>query len=199
MQLRLRKQCERSKASRELSARRKHVRQAVLVLALHDSDRSWLQAFMLARGMCCDDVELSAFDEEVSTEFLSLSVEEINNMRQPTSAQGKAKLREASAFIAEHKLQRWVATQNQDHGVAPTVSDTLRVRDELSAAHSQEMGEPSLWSVAKSARYKWSVSFRKRWRLGVRKPHAREAVPLDIARRKAQQRREEVESPSMFT
>ena len=184
--------------SREFSARRQHVRQAVLVLLLHDSDRSWLQAFMKQRGMISEDSALSAFDEEVCNQFLSLSEEEINGMREPTDKQGKAMLREAKAFIAEYELHAWVARQNENHGVAPTVSDTLRHRDELSAVHCQQMEQPSLWSVAKSARYKWSARFRNRWHLGLRKPHAREAVPLDIARRKAAQRRPEVESPSQF-
>ena len=104
----------------------------------------------------------------------------------PTDQQGKIRLRDAQAFIAEHQLQAWVATHNERHGLAPTVGDALKHRDELAAAAQvEEMQQPPMWSVAGSARYKWSARFRKRWRLGLKKPHVREAVPLEIARQKA--------------
>ena len=103
----------------------------------------------------------------------------------PPDRQGKARLREARAFMTEQQLHAWVAHQNESHGVAPTVGDALRRRDELAAAHVQEMGRAPLWSVGKSASYKWAASFRRRWRLGLRHPHAREAVPLETARQKA--------------
>ena len=156
------------------------MKQAVLVLALHDSDRSWLQAFMRKRGMSCVDSELAAFDEEVCNQFLRLSEEEVNGMREPIDQQGKAMLREAKAFIAEHELHAWVARQNEHHGVAPTVSDTLAHRDELSAAHCQEMEQSSLWSVAKSARYKWSARFRDTWHFGfAQAPRTRDSASGD--------------------
>ena len=126
--------------------------------------------------------ELSAFDEEVVNHFLALSFEDMNAMRAPTDQRGKTRLRDAQAFLTEHRL----ATHNERHGLAPTVGDALQHRDELAAAVQAEEMQPSpLWSVASSARYKWGASFRKRWRLGLRKPHAREAVPLEIARQKA--------------
>ena len=129
--------------------------------------------------------ELAAFDDEVCSIFEGLSVEDMNAMRDPPDRQGKARLREAQAFITEQQLHAWVAHQNECHGVAPTVGDTLRRRDELAAAHVQEMGRAPLWSVATSARYKWAAKFRRRWRVGLRNPKAREAVPLEAARQKA--------------
>ena len=131
------------------------------------------------------DEELSAFDEEVVDHFLALSLEDLTAMRTPTDQQGKTRLRDAQAFITEHRLHAWVATHNEKHGMAPTVGDALQHRDELAATDVVKDLQGPIWSVGSSARYKWGASFRKRWRLGLSKPHAREAVPLEIARRKA--------------
>ena len=145
------------------------------------------------------DEELSAFDEEVVDHFLALSFEDMNAMRTPTDQQGKIRLRDAQAFITEHQLQAWVATHNERHGLAPTVGDALKHRDELAAAAQvEDMQQPPIWSVASSARYKWSARFRKRWRLGLKKPHARESVPLGIARQKAVPLRRKGQTPSQF-
>ena len=91
------------------------------------------------------------------------------------------------AFITEQQLQAWVAQQNQCHEIAPTVGDVLKHRDELAAAQLHETEQEPLWSVASFARYKWATRFRRRSRLGFRKPHAREEVPLEVARQKAVQ------------
>ena len=188
-----------SRRKHEHPARRRLVQQAVAILLLHDSDRCWLPAFMRKHGMSGVDEELSAFDAEVVDHFLGLSFEDIHAMRTPpTDQQGKIRLREAQAFITEHKLQAWVATHNERHGLAPAV-DALKHRDELAAAAQVvEMQQPPIWSVASSARYKWSARFRKRWRSGLKKLHAREAVPLELARQKADLLRLEGQTPSQF-
>ena len=169
----------------ELSARRRLVQLAVVILLLYDTDRCWLPAFMMKHGMSGVDEELSVFDEEVVDHFLALSLEDLTAMRTPTDQQGKTRLKDAQAFITEHRLHAWVARHNEEHGMAPTVGDALQHRDELAAADVTKDLQGPIWSVARSARYKWGASFRKRWRLGLRKPHAREAVPLEIARQKA--------------
>ena len=175
-----------SRQKHELAARRRLVEQAVVVLLLHDTDRCWLPAFMRKHGMRDRDEELSAFDEEVVSYFLALTLEDMNAMRSPTDQRGKTRLRDAQAFITEHRLQAWVATHNERHGLAPTVGDALQHRDELAAAiQAKEMQPSPIWSVASSARYKWCASFRRRWRVGLKKPQAREAVPLEVARQKA--------------
>ena len=169
----------------ELSARRRLVQQALVVLLLYDTDRCWLPAFMRKHGMSSMDEELSAFDEEVTDHFLALSDDEVIAMRTPTDQQGKTRLKDAQAFITEHRLHAWVARHNDEHGMAPTVGDALQQRDELAASDVVKDLQGPTWSVVSSARYKWCARFRKRWRLGLKKPHAREAVPLEIARQKA--------------
>ena len=176
---------EWTRRQHELSASRRLVQQAVVILLLYDTDRCWLPAFMRKHGMGGVDEELSAFDDEVTDHFLALSDEELIAMRTPTDKQGKTRLKDAQAFITEHRLHAWVARHNEENGMAPTVGDALQQRDELAAAGVVEDLQGPKWSVASSARYKWGASFRKRWRLGLRKPHAREAVPLEIARQKA--------------
>ena len=168
----------------ELSASQRLVQQAVAILLLYDTDRGWLPAFMRKHGLSGMDEELSAFDEEVVDHFLALSPEDLIAMRTPTVQQGKTRLKDAQAFITEHRLHAWVARHNEEHGMAPTVGDALQQRDELAAADVVAELQGPIWSVASSARYKWGARFRKRWRLGLRKPHAREAVPLEIARQK---------------
>ena len=180
----------------ELSARRRLVQQAVAILLLYDTDRCWLPAFMRKHGMSGVDEELSAFDEEVVDNFLSLSLEDLTAMRTPTDQQGKTRLKDAQAFITEHRPHAWVARHNDKHGMALTVGDALQHRDELAAADVVEDLQGPIWSVASSARYKCGASFRKRWRLGLRKPHAREAVPLEIARQKVVPSKGQV--PSQF-
>ena len=96
-------------------------------------------------------------------------------------------------------MQAWVATHNERHGLPPTVGDALQHRDELAAVVQAEEMQPSpLWSVASSARYKWGARFRKRWRVGLKKPHAREAVPLEVARQKAIPIVRKGKTPSQF-
>ena len=168
----------------ELSASQRLVQQAVAILLLYDTDRGWLPAFMRKHGLSGMDEELSAFDEEVVDHFLALSPEDLIAMRTPTVQQGKTRLKDAQAFITEHRLHTWVARHNEEHGMAPTVGDALQQRDELAAADVVAELQGPIWSVASSARNKWGARFRKRWRLGLRKPHAREAVPLEIARQK---------------
>ena len=129
--------------------------------------------------------ELSAFDEELCSKFLRLKPEEINAIQCRADRRGKARLREAQVFITNYELHAWVSKQNECHGIAPTVGDTLLQRDELAAAHVGKCDAPPFWSVAGSARYKWAAKFRRRWRLSARKPQAREAVPLEVARNKA--------------
>ena len=72
------------------------------------------------------DEELSAFDEEVVDHFLAVSLEDMNAMRAPSDQRGKTRLRDAQAFIMEYRLQAWVATHNERHGLAPTIGDTLK-------------------------------------------------------------------------
>ena len=120
-------------------------------------------------------------------------------MRDPPDRPGQTRLRQAKAFITEQQVHAWVADQNERHGIAPTIGDTLQHRDELSASPNQEMHQAPLWSVQKSARFKWASRFRRRWRMGFRKPHAREAVPLEIAREKAMPFRCSGKIPSRFT
>ena len=132
--------------------------------------------------------ELAVFDEDLCGKFLRLKPEEIKVIQCPEDRRGKARLREAQAFITNYELHAWVAKQNECHGIAPTIGDTLVQRDELAAAHVGESDAPPFWSVASSARYKWAAKFRQRWGLGARKPQAREAVPLEVARNKARLR-----------
>ena len=119
---------EWSRRKHELSARRRLVQQAVVILLLHDIDRCWLPAFLRKHGMRDADEELSAFDEEVVDHCLALSLEDMNAMRAPTNQRGKTRLRDAQAFIMEYRLQAWVATHthNERHGLAPTVGDALK-------------------------------------------------------------------------
>ena len=133
--------------------------------------------------------ELAAFDEELCSRFLRMLPEEINTIRSPNDQRGKARLREAQVFFTNYQLHAWVSKQNECHGIAPTVGDTLVQRDELAAASVGNSDAPPIWSVAGFARYKWAAKFRRKWRLGSRKPQAREAVPLEVARKKAQLRR----------
>ena len=175
-----------ARRSRELAARRRALERACVILALHDSDRAWLPAYMREHGMSGVGEELAAFDEELCSQFLSLPLESINRILAPTELRGRGMLRDARAFITKHQLHTWVTKQNESHGIAPTVGDTLTQRDELSAAKVVEAAAPPMWSVATSARYKWATRFRRRWRLGTRKPQARAAVPVHIAREKAE-------------
>ena len=162
-----------SRRKHELASMRRLVEQAVVVLLLHDTDRCWLPAFMRKHGMRDGHEELSAFDEEVVNHFLALSPEDMNAMRAPTDQKGRTRLRDAQAFITEHRLLAWVATHNERHGLAPTVGDALQHRDELAAAvQAKEMQPSPLWSVANSARYKWGARFRKKWRVGLKRSHA---------------------------
>ena len=129
--------------------------------------------------------ELAAFNQELCDRFLRMLPEEINAIQCPEDQRGKARLREAHVFITNYELHAWVSKQNECHGIAPTIGDTLVQRDELAAAHVGESDAPPFWSVASSARYKWAAKFKQRWGLGARKPQAREAVPLEVARNKA--------------
>ena len=186
--LRMQEKAARKQRARELAARARTLERAVVILALHESDRTWLPAFLREHHMGGAGDELAAFDEELCSRFLRMLPEEINAIRQPKDQRGKANLRDAQVFITNHQLHAWVSEQNECHGIAPTVGDTLTQRDELAAALHGEADEPTIWSVAKSARYKWAATFRRKWRLGSRKPQAREAVPLEVARKKAQLR-----------
>ena len=174
-----------ARRSRELAARRRALERACAILALHESDRAWLPAFMREHGMSGTGEELTAFDQDLCSKFLSLAVDEINRIRAPTEHRAAGMLRDARAFIAKHQLHAWLTQQNKCHGIAPTVGDTLIQRGELSAAQISGDGEQPMWSVATSARYKWATHFRWKWRLGTRKPQAREVVPVHVAREKA--------------
>ena len=140
---------------------------------------------MSEHGMSGAGEDLAAFDKDLCDNFMSLQPWEINTIRAPTDQRGKARLREAQVFITKHKLHAWVSERNECQGIAPTVGDTLIHRDELAAVKGIETNEAPMWSVATSARYKWAAQFRRQWRLGNRKPQAREAVPLQVARDKA--------------
>ena len=183
--LRKEQKAAHARRSRELAARARALERAIVILALHEADRSWLSAFMREHDMTGVGEELAAFDEELCTKFLSLQPEEIAAIRFPNDQRGQARLREAQVFITNHQLHAWVCKQNECHGIAPTVGDTLAQRDELAAALVGDSDAPATWSLAKAARYKWAAKFRRRWRLGSRKPQAREAVPLEVARQKA--------------
>ena len=183
--LRKEQKAAHARRSQERARRARTLQLAIVILALHQADRSWLPAFMRDHGMHAEGEELSAFDEDLCKEFLRLKPEEVNAILSPGDQRSKARLREAQVFITKYDLHAWVSKQNERHGIAPTVGDTLLQRDELAAAHGGDSDAPPFWSVAGSARYKWAAKFRRRWRLGVRKPQAREAVPLEVARKKA--------------
>ena len=103
----------RKRSSRELSARRRHVQEALTILILHDSDRRWLPAFMRKHGMSGVGEELSAFDEEVCSSFLTLSVEEINTMRDPPDRPGQTRLRQAAlASLSNKCMPGWPTKTN---------------------------------------------------------------------------------------
>ena len=183
--LRKEQKAAHARQAQERAARARALERATVILALHQADRSWLPAFMREHGMTGEGEELSAFDEDLCSNFLRLKPEEINAIQCPEDQRGKARLRDAQVFITNYELYAWVSKQNESHGIAPTVGDTLVQRDELAAVHVGDSDAPPLWSVAGSARYKWAAKFRQRWGLGARKPQAREAVPLEVARNKA--------------
>ena len=184
---RLRKEQKAACARRscELAARRRALGRAGVILALHDSGRAWLPPFMREHSTGGTGEELTAFDQDQCSKFLSLIVGEISRIRAPADHRAAGMLRDARAFITTHRLHAWVTQQSKCHGIALTVGDTLIQRDEQSAAQISGDGEPPMWSAATFARYKWAASFRRRWRLGARKPQAREVLPVHVARGKA--------------
>ena len=80
---------EWTRRQHELSASRRLVQQAVVILLLYDTDRCWLPAFMRKHGMSGVDDELAAFDEEVVDHFLGLSLEDLISMRTPHRPAGQ--------------------------------------------------------------------------------------------------------------
>ena len=60
----------------ELAAWKRTLERATVILALYDSDRCWLPAFMREHGMSGVGEELTAFDEDLCSKFLSLHSEE---------------------------------------------------------------------------------------------------------------------------
>ena len=175
-----------ARQSRELAARARTLQRAMVVLALYDSDRNWLPAFMTKHGLSGVGEEKASFQPlQASSKFLQLLPEEVNALRSPSDQRGHRMLREAQVFVTNHQLHAWVSKQNDCHGITPTVGDTLMQRDELAAAHLSNKDGPPIWSVASSARYKWGERFRQQWRLTTRKSQAREAVPVHVAREKA--------------
>ena len=90
-QARLRKEQKAACArrSRELAARGRALERACVILALHDSDRAWLPAFMREHGMTGTADELTAFDQDLCSKFLSLTVDEVNRIRAPHRPPGR--------------------------------------------------------------------------------------------------------------
>ena len=95
-----------------------------------------------------------------------------------------ALLRGTHKFTIAFRMEDWVETHNATKGLAPSIGDTIQMRQELTA--SQEVGECSdeLFGSTASATYKFMQRFSRKWGVCMRKPGGREYVPLELARRK---------------
>ena len=61
---------------------------AIVILALHEADCTWLPAFMREQSMGGVGEELAAFDQELCDRFLRMRPVEINAIRSPYDQRG---------------------------------------------------------------------------------------------------------------
>ena len=90
------------------------------------------------------------------------------------------------AFVTEYGLRNWVQQQNVVKSMALSIGDCIQRRHELAAMNAIDAGvEGGVdHSTAMSACYRWMKRFRRKWGVSMRKPGAREHVPLGAARKK---------------
>ena len=155
----------------------------MLVLAsVSQTALPWIPALIERFELTADAEEV---EEKLGAKFLATSAETLAEMLNPSSLPNQKLLKDARAFAVEMLLTSWVCQQNVDKGVTPTVGDIIQQRaHELAAMHGS-CSSTLATSFELSAEYKWSKSFRKRWKLGQGKTAEREEVPLHEMRTKA--------------
>ncbi len=91
--------------------------------------------------------------------------------------------RRAARFLRELQLERWVRSQNEIQGVAPSSRMVARVRASMRPT-GEAMGREGPAARGRAASLKWVQRFRKRWRMRLGAPEPRDKVPLEILRAK---------------
>lgn len=97
--------------------------------------------------------EHTSSEDDVRHWFDALSSAGKASLTSPSDDVGKRQLAEATRFVEEHRLTRWISEQNTVKGIAPSPGAVLR--------HAQAMGLslPSSFS----SRYRWLRRCVRRW------------------------------------
>jgi hypothetical protein len=104
----------------------------------------------------------------------------------PPYQKGKAAMKEDEKFLTEWALHDWVRRQNIEKGIAPlgAIVWSQREKDLTAAAAAGEV--PRQRPIKQKARLQWLRHWRVRWRINLGTIQAREHVPEDECRSKAE-------------
>ena len=154
---------------------------ALVVVAIMAPDCSWLADFVAQHD---EGAEMGMTEDSLCEDYLKMTTTEVADLLSPATQRGLKLLRSARKFTTAFRMKHWVETQNVTKGLAPSIGDTIQMRQELTA--SQEVGDCSedLFSSTASATYKFMQRFSRKWGVCMRKPGGREYVPLELARKK---------------
>ena len=162
---------------------KRHVDLGVATMAMLAPDTGWIPKFVRETGVAHSTEE---FTEQVCQKFVLAPEEELTAILDPQTDKEARRLRRLRSFSTDYQLKNWVATQNTEKSVAPTIGDCIQRRDQLSK-DLKLTARPSGgdFSLGSAATYKWLRRFRRRWKASMQQCGAREFVPLEETRKKA--------------
>jgi hypothetical protein len=120
-----------------------------------------------------------ALQEQIETAYLRLSVEQINDIMERTSCNGKNPEDEALCFELDMGLLEWIEKQNHMQGVAPSFRMVAKAKLETLRL-SLPPGAKRLPSMLLETQQKWCQRFRLRCGLSLGAFAARPVLPTNI-------------------
>ena len=155
----------------------------VIVLSLLAPDLAWVPKVVRRFEL---SAECEEYETEICRRFLKMPCARIHDLHNPSSQLEIRLLKQARDFAVEWMLVVWVDSLNAKGG-APTPADVIQERLKIltsgELAASTSIIAPTA-ALQRSAGYKWSLRFRKRWNICLERPAFREVVPLETLRLK---------------
>jgi hypothetical protein len=175
------RQQRRVAQSQALRGTRLEVR-TCLSLALAAPDVLPVVSYAERRRVAPYDIE--DFLGRVVRRYLAMNEGGSNEMLWPTTSAGRERLMVARRFLLEYDVHGWLGAETESKGLAPSIADVLRRRNELAAFAQQGDRPEELYGVSHTAAYRWARRFAGRWRLRTLQPSQHEMEPRETSRAK---------------
>jgi len=169
-------------------ARRDHALRIATVAFCHEPAAiERIATALLRKYRTCIDASITDCTEEIEQRFIDTPVDTLALWLDWEGDVARGELVEAKRLVEEMRLLSWVDAQNSTQGVAPPPQFVWEKRCSLSIENSTDKDRRASADrpLNSAAAKKWLQRFRRRWGLVLGRQPAKDLLPLDTMRCKA--------------